>query len=537
MRRLARFLILGCVGATACGDGVGADGEGESGDDGAPAVEGDPPAASLKKLRSWEYRNAVQGLFGDTVTISGPLAPDFVRANFSSIAASQDCYEDVTLEALETVALDVAAQAFEVSPTPLEAAGCTPADAGDPCIRAFVSDFGLRAWRRPLSEPELDKYVGLVGSLASLYANDLAMGTELTVAALLQSPHFVYRVELGQPVESEPALHKYTPHEMASRLAFTLWEQPPDDALLAAAGEGELTTAKSVREHAERMLADDRAIGPIFRFWREHLGIDRLTLTNYPRADASEALYAGLREEGRYMAYQLALPGADALSFLDTRMAYLQPEVADMYGIPLDAESEVELPPEREGFLTSGVFLLSNSHPGKTSPTRRGKFILERILCRSIPPPPADVDLNLPTPLPGEATGRDALAQHSSDPSCAGCHDQLDPPGFAFEGYGPDGALRDLDNGLPIDSSGSLGGEPFNDAAGLIPLLRKSDDAARCLTIQTYRSTLGTLESIGEVDYLEAFETAFVESGHDQRKLIVDIVSSDAFRFAVGSEP
>ncbi len=535
MRRVAWALtafFLGCGG----GDNVGGQADTDDAGDGElPEAEGHPPPASLKKLRSWEYRNSVAQLLGEAVTVHGDLPPDFVRASFSSIAAAQDAYEDLAVEGFETIALDIAAQAFTSEPNPMSALGCTPSDATDPCVREFVADFGLRAWRRPLTDAELDKYVGLIASLAAIYGADVLKGSELAVAAMVQSPYFLYRVELGTPVDGGgPEVRKYTPHEMATRLSFTLWEQPPDAALLAAAAAGELATADSVREHAERMLADDRAIAPIFRFWREHLSIDRLTLTNYPRAEASETLYAGLREEGRFMAYHLALPGADALSYLDTQRAYLQPDVAAIYGMDLATEAEVEMPAERAGFLTSGIFLVSNSHPGKTSPTRRGKFILERVLCRSVPPPPADVDLELPTPLPGEATGRQALDQHSSDPSCAACHVQLDPPGFAFEHFGPTAALRGLDNGLPVDASGALDGEDFQDAAGLIELLRKSPDAARCVTLQTFRSTLGAVETIGQAQYIASLQAGFVDSEHDQRQLIVDIVSSDAFRFATG---
>lgn len=525
------------AGDTDGGGGTETDSASETGGGGTegelPMAEGSPPGASLKKLRSWEYRNSIEGLLGSDVAIDRPLPEDFVRANFTSIAASQDCYEELAIEDLEVIARDVAASAFASDPTPLSATGCAPSSVDDPCVREFVAEFGLNAWRRPLTDAELDKYVGLVGSLASLYDGSVARGAELTVAAMVTSPYFLYRVELGEPTGSGD-LRKYKPHEMASRLAFTLWEQPPDDTLLAAAAAGELSTAESVREHAKRMLADERAIWPLFRFWREHLGIDRLTLTNYPRANASELLYDGLREEGRFLAYNLSLPGADSLSFLDAPTAFLQPGVAQLYGLSVDQEQEVELPAERLGFLTSGLFLLSNSHPQKTSPTRRGKFVLDRVLCRPIPPPPASVDLELPEPLEGQQTGRDVLDRHSSDPSCAGCHVQLDPPGFAFESYGPLGAFRDRDNGLAVDSTGVFDGESFSNAQEFVGLLRKSPSTPRCLSTQLFRSTMGLVEGDGQEPYLEALEVAFENNEYDLRAQLVKLVASDAFRFATG---
>lgn len=550
MQRTSAIILWVCAGLTsACadepvpaGDTTGAGAETDVGgsdadssgtDSEQPMAEGSPPGASLKKLRSWEYRNSIEGLLGADVAIDRPLPEDFVRANFTSIAAAQDCYEELAVEELEVIARDVAASAFASDPTPLSATGCAPNSVDDPCVREFVAELGLNAWRRPLTDAELDKYVGLLGSLTSLYDGSIARGAELTVAAMVTSPYFLYRVELGEAT-GNGALRKYSAHEMASRLAFTLWEQAPDETLLAAAAAGELSTAESVREHAERMLVDDRAIWPLFRFWREHLGIDRLTLTNYPRANASELLYDGLREEGRFLAYNLSLPGADSLSFLDAPTAFLQPGVAQLYGLSVDQEKEVELPSERLGFLTSGLFLLSNSHPQKTSPTRRGKFVLDRVLCRPIPAPPANVDLELPEPLEGQQTGRDVLDRHSSDPSCAGCHVQLDPPGFAFESFGPMGVFRDQDNGLAVDSTGEFDGESFSNAREFVGLLRKSPSTPNCLSTQLFRSTMGVVEGAGQAPYLTVLEDAFETNAYDLRAQLVELVASDAFRFATG---
>ncbi len=514
------------------------DTSGETTDDTAsdpgPQSVGTPPAAGLKKLRSWEYRNVMEQVFEGPVTISRALPEDAVRASFSSVSAAVDCYGPTDIEGYETIALEVAAEAFASSPTPLEAIGCQPAAPSDACVRDFIADFGLRAWRRPMTEAELSKYDNLLQSLAGIFDNDPVKGAELTVAAMLQSPYFLYRVEVGTPLEIDPGVRKFNAYEMASRLAFVLWERGPDQALLDAAASGELTTEESVREHALRMLDDPKSIDAVFRFWREHLSIDRLTLTNYPRSGATPSLYAAMREEGHYLAYQLAQPGADAMSYLDADTTYLQPELASLYGMEMAEEGEVQVDPTRAGFLTSGVFLVSNGHPGKTSPTRRGKFVLERVLCRTIPTPPADVDLNIPDAAPGEATRRELVELHATEPACKGCHVLLDPPGFAFEHYGPMGQMREQDNGLPIDASGEIDGDAFNDAAELVSVLKASPDAARCVAQQTYRSVLGTVEEDEELPYIDALTTSFVEMGHDQRLMIADLVASEAFRYANG---
>lgn len=532
-------VLLFLVGA--CGEdsvaNADTDGETEGTDpanDPGLQAQGVPPPSGLKKMRSWEYRNVIEQLFEAPVALSRALPADGVRASFTSVSAAADCYGPTDVEGYELLALDVAAQAFSAAVTPLAAMGCTPASAGDPCVRDFVADFGLRAWRRPMTETELSKYTNLLESLSTLYDGDVLKGLELTVAAMLQSPFFLYRVELGIPLDVDPELRKFDGYEMASRLAFVLWERGPDQTLLDAAANGELTTEASVREHALRMLDDPKSIDAMFRFWREHLSIDRLTLTNYPRASASPSLYAAMREEGHFMAYQLAQPGADALGFLDMSTAYLQPELASLYGMQTSQEGEVELDAARAGFLTSGVFLVSNGHPGKTSPTRRGKFVLERVLCRTIPPPPADVDLTLPDAAVGEATRRELVEMHATAPACMGCHVLLDPPGFAFEHYGPLGEMRELDNGLPIDASGELDGASFSDAVGLLAALKDNPDAARCVVAQTYRSVLGTVEEDAERPYIDALTASFDEAGHDQRLMIADMVASEAFRYAKG---
>ena len=202
------------------------------------------------------------------------------------------------------------------------------------------------------------------------------------------------------------------------------------------------------------------------------------------------------------MALRLTWPGIDALEFLTAREAVLGPQLAELYGASFSGSktAEVELPPDRRGYLTSGVFLVTNSHPGKTSPTRRGKFVLERVLCRDTPPPPNDVDLTLPDAAPGEATRRELLEQHASNPQCAACHRLLDPPGFAFETYNALGKRRDRDNDLPIDSSGTIDGQPFSNAGELVDILVASPDTARCLVGHVFRAHTGQIETEAQED-------------------------------------
>ncbi len=533
-RRTRRSLTLGAALVLALG-GCKDEPEGPPNDDPPAAEIVDPSAALVKKLRSWEYRNTIATLLGDAITVDDGLLPtDLVRANFSSISASLDCYGDIEVEAFETAALDIAAQAFATSPTPLEKAGCEPTAATDGCVETFLADFGRSAWRRPLTEEELAKYMSLADSLTTTLQGDVNLGLEMTVAAMLQSPYFLYRVELGESLADDPQTRKYTPFEMATRLAYTLWETTPDEYLLDAAAAGELTTEESVREYATVMLTHPRASGVLQRFWREHLSIDRLTIDDYPKPAATEQLYTDMRLEGQYMAARASQPGADALDFIAGGEAFLTPSLAAHYGVT-QAISEpqwVTLPPERRGYLSSGLFLAANSHPTETSPTRRGKFVVERILCRAVPPPPPDVDISLPEVEEGALTRREQLEMHSSEPACLGCHHILDPAGFAFEGFDPVGVLRTTDNGRPVDASGEFDGNPFDGAPELISILTASEEVPRCLTRQAFRNTMGQLETPEQEAYIEQLNEQFITNGHEFRGLIVDIVSSRAYRYA-----
>lgn len=507
-----------------------------------PSQEGTPFAAGMKRLRTFEYQNSIRDLLGADIRFETALRPDLVRANFSSISACLDCYEAVGLEARESIALAAASQAFSRATTPLSEAGCSPDAATDPCVRQFIASFGERVFRRPLSGAELDKYDALALQLSGIYDGDANKGVELTVAALLQSPYFLYRVELGQPSATDPQSRAYTPHEMAGRLSYSLWETTPDAELMRAAGAGELVSQASVRAHAQRMLQDPRAESALSRFWVEHLNVERLTLTNYPRSSQAfpgfePSLYDSMRQEGRHLAQSLVQPGADAMSFLSKSTAFVDGALAEHYGMepPADGFQELPLPPGRVGYLTSGLFLSTMAHPGKTSPSRRGKFALERVLCVTIAPPPPDVDVSLPDIPSGQATLREQLEAHRSEPACAGCHAQIDPIGFALEGFDALGAARELDNGLPVDASGTLAGQSFTDAQGMIDVLRGSTDTVRCVVQQAMRHQVGLIEDSAQQPYISALAEAFAASGHDFRTLIADMVSSDVFRFARGT--
>jgi len=367
------------------------------------------------------------------------------------------------------------------------------------------------------------------------------LGLKYTVAAILQSPNFLYRVELGTPTAG--GLLAYSAYEMATRLSYSLWETTPDETLLSAADAGQLLTRESVRAHADRMLADPRAESALARFWSEHLNTERLTTAYYAKSGFEKAdldlLYTALQEEQRFRARKLNQPGANALDFLTYRTAYVNELSASCYGIPAPAGGGFEerpLPPERVGYTTSGVFLGTQAHPALTSPTRRGSFVLNRILCTPVPPPPNNVPV-----IPEETQGsrRMKLSAHLASPTCAACHTMLDGIGYAYEGFDSVGRVQTMDSGYPVDTSGSFapgGGvaTPVANAAELAPLLRDAPTTAACLVEHGLQYLGGHLLEAGQYPYVEELTGQFGSSGHQFRELIAAMVSSEAFRFANG---
>ncbi len=525
---------LACIGCTGQVGSPLADDPSPS-DERSPAPTAAPGPATVKLLRTWEYRRSITDLLGLPEETPIALRSDLVRAQFSAVSAAADCYDDIAIETRERLARELSASAFSQPPTPLDAMSCRPSSSTDPCLRAFIEAFGARAWRRSLTAAEVDKYSTLLGTLAGLYEDDPVKAAELTVAALLTSPHFLYRVELGVPVVDSGEDRLYTSVEMASRLAFTLWGRAPDAALLALGTSGDLSTAEQVRAQARRMLDDPRADGELARFWREHLNVDRLTLTDFPKSGASEALYRAMRQEAEKLIDRAISPGADALLFLTSDRAYVDASLAELYDITLSGgPGEVALPAQRRGFLTSGLFLATMSHPSKNSPVRRGRFVLDRLLCLPIPSPPADVDVALPPIQEGQFTLREQLSEHVSNPSCRGCHNEMDPIGFSFEHFDQLGRARVLDNGLPIDASGVFRDQPFNDARGLIDIVRGDPEINRCLVRQTLRFLTGHLERTGSDGQINERVAEFEASGREFRSLVVEAVASDTFRYARG---
>lgn len=426
---------------------------------------------------------------------------------------------------------------------PIDEGAASYAGARRECGRAFADALGERAFRRPLASAERDLLHAAFdeGSRTSFWD-----GLRLVIELVLQSPQFLYLIETGTPVDGHPGYYALDAWQLASRLSYLAWQAPPDDALIDAARSGELARADVLRAHAERLFSDARARESVRRFygqWLELDGIDRLTRSADQFPELTSEVRAAMAGEARaFLDDAIWESGLDLAGVLTARHSFVSAPLATIYGIdaPGDAFARVVLPPERRGLLTQPGILAVHSQSNQTSPVQRGVFVLERILCVDLPPPPeaaAAVPPSLDAPdAPAPRTTRERWAAHSADPACASCHRQIDPVGFTFEAFDAIGRHRTEELDQPIDTRGGIPSHGYDDgsianAAELVETLAALPEAGECLARQWLRFGLGRLERDTDASALQSLGASLEADGI--RAMLLSIVDTDAFRHRV----
>ncbi|MEZ4314021.1 MAG: DUF1592 domain-containing protein [Polyangiaceae bacterium] len=502
----------------------------------AAAAPYEPAGAVLPRLTTLQYQSSLRDLLGPDV----PLLRTEADTNpylFDSIGAASTTLSELGAEQYELSAEAVTQHVFSDPARRAALLGCQPARPGDPCVRDYLSRFGRRAFRRPLTGAELARWTDVSIALAE---PDLWEGVRLATAGMLQSPYFLYRVELGLPDPEHPSRRVLTDHEMASRLSFFLWNTLPDEALLDAADAGELHDESSIYHHAVRLLSDDRARDAIQRYFAQYLDLGRLEgiqrdPETYPLFTPS--MKSAMRREVELLVDHVVQEGGDARAIFSTRESFVSSELASLYGIDAPGATEstfvrATLPEERAGLLTLGAFLTMNAHETETSPTARGKYVRERVLCQEVEPPPPDVSTTL-EPASGDApaTLRERLEEHRKNPACAGCHSFIDPPGLLFEHFDSIGAYREHYPGpLAIDATGDLDGVPLDGARDLADLLASDPRVGRCMVRQLFRHAHARRDEKGERPAIDDLTASFAAKGYDFRDLLLQLVTHESFR-------
>jgi hypothetical protein len=358
----------------------------------------------------------------------------------------------------------------------------------------------------------------------------------------LTSPEFLFRVERDPDKVASGTPYRISDLELASRLSFFLWSSIPDEELLAAAERGRLRTPSVLEAQLKRMLADPRAEALTTNFAGQWLYLRNLdaavpNLRLYP--DFDDNLRQGFRRETELFFQSVVKENRSVLTLLDADYTFLNERVAKHYGVAGvygDDFRRVTLPrdSERRGLLGQGSILTVTSHSTRTSPVRRGKWILENMMGMPPPAPPAIVP-PLPDHKPGVTarTMRELMAEHRANPSCAVCHRNIDPPGLALEQFDAIGRWRALgDDGAPVDASGSLpGGVPFDGVAGLRrALLGEPDVFVQTLTEKLLTFALGRGIDYHDAPAIRQIRREAAKSDYRFAALLTAIAKSEPFQ-------
>jgi hypothetical protein len=421
---------------------------------------------------------------------------------------------------------------------------CSPSSADfsewQACGDQILSRLARRAFRRPVTVEEVTELRSLAEE-GWRTGDDFLGGLRPALMAILLSPRFLYRVELDRdPTSRLP--HRLTDFELASRLSYFLWSSMPDDELLRVAEQSSLDEDQAVmRSQIGRMLDDPKAESLLLRFatqWLQLGGLDVAAPDGKRFPNWNEPLRADMKQEtSRFVREFLPLSGSRELGLarlLTEPMTYLSPDLAKHYGVPgpspdVPWEATSLLGTARRGLLTQGSVLTMTSYPGRTSPVKRGKWILEQLLCSPPPPPPPGVSTDLSMTM-SSGSLRQRLEEHRRKPECAGCHRLMDPLGFGLEAFDAVGVFRQTDEGQPIDASGELpSGGTFTDNAGLAELIAQDPRFLRCAVRKLFTYAIGREPTESDEDRVVKLTAALTDSGGMVRQLITALVLSDAF--------
>ncbi len=407
---------------------------------------------------------------------------------------------------------------------------------GPGCVTQVLAAFTRRAWRRPATEAEVAELQGLV-TLAVSQGDTVEAGVRIALRAALMSPHFIYRVELD-PKPSSSTPHPVSDWELASRLSYFLWSSMPDDALLDAAAAGDLRDVAKLEAHLTRMMADPKASALVDNFGGQWLFTRALAdhvpdYALFPDYDAE--LVAAMTAETRRVFADFVTGDLPMNELLTADWTYVNDRLARHYGLPLPGTNELvkvslgDAP--RRGILGHGSVLTVSSFPKRTSPVKRGKWVLDQLLCAPPQPPPPGVE-QLPEGPMATGTVRERLEVHRANPVCASCHVELDQLGFGLEDYDAIGQHRTLDNGVAVDASGQLpDGRSFVGAVALGATLAEDPRTFRCMVEKLYTYSLGRPPEGAEAkQHVDELTADFVAAGMRPQALIRAIVLHDSFR-------
>jgi len=524
------------------GTGLGGTNGGATGVAGNGNVVTTPPANAgavvIRRLNHDEYNNTVRDLLGTSLTPANGFPADDLGAEFDTVGSALSLSPGYVM-AYEAAAGALIADLFANATRKAKVVTCNVDTGGDACAQTVLGAFARRAWRRPVAADEVQ---GLMLPVTTARTQGLTPtdGIKAALAAVLLSPHFVFKVEID-PDPTSTQSRRIGGHELATRLSYALWSSMPDDTLSGAADAGQLTTDEQVVTQIDRMLADPRADTLLDAFageWLDFRSIDSHDVDAKVFPKSTPALLASMRLEARRFVQEFLRSDMPAQQMLSARFTFVDSALATHYGLTRSGGTASELvrvdtsSTNRSGLLTLGAFLTSTSMPNRTSPVKRGNFIFTRLLCGVIQQPPPDVP-SLPEQDTTGLSVRQRLEAHRSKPECMPCHAIMDPLGFGLENYDGIGVYRTMDGTAPVDATGTLpdGKTTFNGAVELAAALSGDARFSACLTNKFMTFAVGRLLNQRDdgawVNYLA---NQAIASGGSLRAIIRTVMLSDGFR-------
>lgn len=493
------------------------------------------PPSHLRRLTQAQYRQAIADVFGPDIKVVGRFEPDLRVEGLLALGASAVSVTPGGLEQYEEIARGIAGEVTDAAHRE-RLVGCAPGPAdpqGAQCAAGFLGRVGLKLYRRPLARAELATLTGVALESAERLG-DFHAGLAAALTGVLTSPHFLFRVDAQN--RSGKALDGYS---RASRLSYLLWNAAPDDALLAAAGNGTLETPEGLRREVDRMMASPRLNDGVRAFFTDFLMLDemdRLSKDVLIFPAFTPAIAADLREQTlRTITDELVARNGSYMDLFTSRRIAMKRSLGPIYDVPVAGTDWhiYEFPDgdPRTGLLTHASMLALHSHPGRTSPTLRGKAMREVLLCEKVPPPPANVSFAVVQDVTNAAlkTTRARLQAHLDDEECSSCHKVTDPVGLGLEQFDGAGRFRSRENGEIIDVTGTFERAAFDGAAQLGRLFGQSEQISQCLVRTAWRYANGRDPARGDEPALAALQVRFSGEGHRFTGLLRAIALDPSF--------
>jgi hypothetical protein len=419
---------------------------------------------------------------------------------------------------------------------------CDPIVTGEKaCVTQVFERLAALAYRRPVSDDDVGRLVNLVESVIA-QGDPFAAAIQIGIEAILQSPNFLFRVESEAPTSDAQNLED---HELATRLSYFLWSAPPDAELRALADAHQLSSSDTaLAAQVDRMLADPRSHALVVNFADQWLGTrDLADLSPDPKQfpTFTPQLRAAIQQEMELTFDRVLRQNLPVQALVDPDFLMVDQLLAGHYGLAVEPSNmtdfvSVPTQPHRGGLLRMAGFLALTSNPTRTSPTKRGRYVLDRLLCTPPPAPPPNVPALSDS---GAATGsvRTRMEQHRANPVCAACHTRLDPIGFALENYDAIGQWRTDDNGFPLDTTGSMpDGRAFSGPDDMIGLVRDDPHLPRCVAEKLLTYGLGRGVTPPDGCSLDSITQSALASGGSLRDFIKNTVLSRPFRMRRGED-